>query len=262
MENFEYKKSLGQNFLIDKNIIDKIVNSIDLSDESLIIEIGPGSGALTKELVKLKSNVVSFEIDTRLREELSAIESEYKNLTIIYKDFMKENLKDFLNGMKYSKLYFIANLPYYITTPIINKIINESDPDEMIFMVQKEVADRFLAVPSTKEYNSLSVFLQYNYDISKVTLVSKNCFFPKPKVDSMVVKFSKRNEKEYVKSIDNFYKLVRDSFQFKRKNVKNNLRDYDLEKVSEVLKKYNKDLTVRAESLSVKEFIDISNNLN
>ena len=231
MKNFEYKKSLGQNFLIDKNIINKIINSIDLKEESLIIEIGPGSGALTKKLVKLNANVVSFEIDTRLKNELDIICSENNNLEIIYEDFLKINLKEFLKTKKYKNLYFIANLPYYITTAIINKITEESKPNEMILMVQKEVAERFSACPNTRNYGSISVFLQYNYEISRVTLVPKTCFYPSPKVDSMVIKFkSKEND---MKALDEekFYKLIKDSFQFKRKNLRNNLKNYNQYKI-------------------------------
>lgn len=261
MKNFEYKKSLGQNFLIDQNIINKIINSIDLKEDSLIIEIGPGSGALTKELVKLDANVVSFEIDTRLKDKLDELSNDNSNLEIIYQDFLKIDLEKFLKHRKYKNLYFIANLPYYITTAIINKITEESNPTEMILMVQKEVAERFTARPNNKDYGSISVFLQYNYDISKVILVSKKSFYPSPKVDSMVIKFNSIKSKIRPNDENKFYKLVKDSFRFKRKNLRNNLKDYNLDKVNEILIKYNKDLTSRAESLTVEEFINISNNL-
>ncbi len=259
MKNFEYKKSLGQNFLIDKNIINKIINSIDLKEESLIIEIGPGSGALTKELVKLNANIISFEIDTRLKSELDKLCNENSNLEIIYEDFLKIDLKEFLKQKKYKNLYFVANLPYYITTAIINKITEESNPNEMILMVQKEVADRFSAHPNTRDYGSISVFLQYNFDIVKVCDVSKNCFEPIPKVDSMVIKL-KTKEKEKVNE-EKFYKLIKDSFRFKRKNLKNNLYNYDLKKLEEILKEINKTLQKRAEELSVEDFVYISNRL-
>ena len=259
MENFEYKKSLGQNFLIDQNIINKIISSIELGPDPLIIEVGPGSGALTKKLVTLDAQIVCFEIDTRLKPELSKIKSE--NLEIIYDDFLKINLKEFLGNRKYKSLYFIANLPYYITTPIINKIYSESDADAMLLMVQKEVADRFAAKPSTKEYNSLSIFLQYNYKVTKAITVSKHCFYPRPKIDSTVVKFEKIKDKIKVKNEELFYKLVKDSFKQKRKTIKNNLIGYDLKIVEEVLKDHGKNLTARAESLSVDEFADIANNL-
>ena len=261
MKNFEYKKSLGQNFLIDKNIINKIINSIDLKEEPLIIEIGPGSGALTKELVKLNANIISFEIDTRLKSELDKLCNENGNLEIIYEDFLKINLKEFLKQKKYKNLYFVANLPYYITTAIINKITEESNPNEMILMVQKEVADRFSAHPNTRDYGSISVFLQYNYDISKVVLVPKTCFYPSPKVDSVVIKFETRENKVKALNEEKFYKLIKDSFQFKRKNLRNNLKGYNQDKINEILKEYNKDLTARAEEISVEEFINISNNI-
>lgn len=255
---FDYKKSLGQNFLKDKNIIKKIADSINPTEEDLIIEIGPGAGALTKELVKKKSEVICFEIDTRLKEILEQINSE--KLTIIYKDFLSIKINEYINQNKYKNLYFVGNLPYYITTAIINKIVKESNPYEITIMVQKEVADRFSAKPGTKDYSSISIFLQYNFDIERVCNVSKTCFEPVPKVDSSVIKF-KRNKKISANDEEKFYKLIKDSFTQKRKNLKNNLKGYDLNKIQTTLKKYDKDLTARAEQLSIEEFIDISNNI-
>ncbi|MGM9874504.1 MAG: 16S rRNA (adenine(1518)-N(6)/adenine(1519)-N(6))-dimethyltransferase RsmA [Bacilli bacterium] len=255
---FDYKKSLGQNFLKDKNIIKKIADSINPTEEDLIIEIGPGAGALTKELVKKKSEVICFEIDTRLKEILEQINSE--KLTIIFKDFLSIKINEYINQNKYKNLYFVGNLPYYITTAIINKIIKESNPYEITIMVQKEVADRFSAKPGTKDYSSISIFLQYNFDIERVCNVSKTCFEPVPKVDSSVIKF-KRNKKISANDEEKFYKLIKDSFTQKRKNLKNNLKGYDLNKIQTILKKYDKDLTARAEQLSIEEFIDISNNI-
>lgn len=255
---FDYKKSLGQNFLKDKNIIKKIADSINPTEEDLIIEIGPGAGALTKELVKKKSEVICFEIDTRLKEILEQINSE--KLTIIYKDFLSIKINEYINQNKYKNLYFVGNLPYYITTAIINKIVKESNPYEITIMVQKEVADRFGAKPGTKDYSSISIFLQYNFDIERVCNVSKTCFEPVPKVDSSVIKF-KRNKKISANDEEKFYKLIKDSFTQKRKNLKNNLKGYDLNKIQMILKKYDKDLTARAEQLSIEEFIDISNNI-
>ena len=255
---FDYKKSLGQNFLKDKNIIKKIADSINPTEEDLIIEIGPGAGALTKELVKKKSEVICFEIDTRLKEILEQINSE--KLTIIYKDFLSIKINEYINQNKYKNLYFVGNLPYYITTAIINKIVKESNPYEITIMVQKEVADRFSAKPGTKDYSSISIFLQYNFDIERVCNVGKTCFEPVPKVDSSVIKF-KRNKKISANDEEKFYKLIKDSFTQKRKNLKNNLKGYDLNKIQMILKKYDKDLTARAEQLSIEEFIDISNNI-
>ena len=258
MRSFDYKKSLGQNFLKDKNIINKISESIKPTEEDLIVEIGPGAGALTNELVKKNCDVICFEIDTRLKEILEAI--DYPRLKIVFNDFLKVNLKEYIDETKYKHIYFVGNLPYYITTAIINKIIDESNPYEITVMVQKEVGDRFMSKPNSRDYGSLSVFLQYNFDVTRVVNVNKRCFEPVPKVDSVVVKLSK-NKKWEANNEEKFYKLVKDSFKQKRKNLRNNLRNYDLTKVDDVLKKHNKDLTARAESLSIEQFVEISNNL-
>lgn len=255
---FKYKKSLGQNFLMDGNKINQIVNAIDCSEDDLIVEIGPGAGAITKELVKKECNVLCFEIDTRLKEILLGIDS--KNLEVVFCDFLNADLSKYIDYKKYKKIVFVGNLPYYITTAIINKIIDYGHVDEIIIMVQKEVADRFMAKPNSKKYNSLSVYLQYNFDITKVCDVSKNCFEPIPKVDSTVIKFKKHN-KYHVKDENNFYKLVQDSFKQKRKNLRNNLRGYDLIKLENILNSIGKDLTVRAENLTIDDFIKISNKL-
>lgn len=259
MDNFSFKKSLGQNFLIDDNIKRKIVDASSIEEDSIIIEVGPGSGAITKLLVKKGVPVIAFEIDTRLKDELSKIGSE--NLTVIYEDFLKVNLNDVLKDYKYKKIHLIANLPYYITTPIITKVMEETNIDEMIIMVQKEVGDRFKAKPNSKEYNSLSVFLQYYFDISTVCLVSKNCFVPKPKVDSIVVKFERRKDRLKVNNEEVFFKLVRDAFKMKRKNLRNNLKAYDLVKIEETLNSLGKDLTFRAEQLTIDDFVYLANSL-
>lgn len=259
MNDFNFKKSLGQNFLIDDNIKRKIVDAASIEEDSIIIEVGPGSGAITKLLVQKGVPVIAFEIDTRLRSELDKIDSD--NFHVIYEDFLKVNLSEVLKDYSYKKIHLIANLPYYITTPIITKVMEETEVDEMIVMVQKEVGDRFYSKSGTKEYNSLSVFLQYYFDISRVTLVSKNCFVPKPKVDSVVVKFVKKTNKYEVNDEKVFFKLVRDAFQYKRKNLRNNLKNYDLEKIDSILKTFGKDLTYRAEQLTIDEFVKLANNI-
>jgi 16S rRNA (adenine1518-N6/adenine1519-N6)-dimethyltransferase len=257
MKDFTFKKSLGQNFLQDKNIIGKITNKENFEENSLIIEIGPGSGALTKELVKTGCEVMCFEIDKRLSEELSKIEG---NISITYEDFLKVDLNNYLKGKKYNKLYVVSNLPYYITTPIISKIIDDKiEVYKMFLMMQKEVAERVLASPNSKKYGSLSVFLQYHFNIKKLILVSRNCFIPKPNVDSIVLRFEMKEKDNFVKDERIFFKLVRDSFKYKRKNLRNNLKEYDLVKITEVLNKHEKDLTFRAEQLSIREFEEISN---
>ena len=256
---FEYKKSLGQNFLKDENILKKISETINPNFDDLIIEIGPGAGALTKYLIKKNCDVICFEIDQRLKSQLDLLKQD--NLKIVFDDFLKIDLKKYIDD-KYKRVFFVGNLPYYITTAIINKITRESNPTEIIIMIQKEVAQRFIATPCTKAYNSLSVFLQYNYDIEKITVVNRNCFEPVPNVDSMIIKLKKKNNKIPVKNEDLFYNLVKDSFKQKRKNLRNNLNNYDLDKIEKELLKNGKNLKNRAEEISIQEFANISNILD
>ena len=171
-------------------------------------------------------------------------------------------MKKDITKYEYKKLYVVANLPYYITTPIIEKIIDDKiGVDKIVIMVQKEVGDRFSAKKGTKDYNSLTIFLNYYFDIRKIMNVSRNCFVPSPNVDSVIVEMKKKNIKYNVENEEKLFKLIRDSFRYKRKNLRNNLKDYDLSKIENILSKYNLDLTVRAENLSLEQFIDISNSI-
>ena len=260
-ENFNFKKKFGQNFIVDKNIIHSIISKSKIDKDTLVIEIGPGGGSLTTELDKVSGHVIAYEIDKTLKPILE--KHNLNNTTIIYEDFLKRNVKEDLKNFSYKKTYVVANLPYYITTPIIIKLIEDKlNIDKIVVMVQKEVGDRFKAKPNTKEYNSLSIFLNYYYTVEKLLDVSKNVFIPKPNVDSIVVSFTKKENQVKVDNEEIFFKLVRDSFKQKRKTLKNNLKGYNLEKIEEVLKKHNLDLTVRAEALPIEIFAEIANNLN
>ena len=261
-ETFKFKKKFGQNFLKDKNIVNKIVNSVDILSNSLVIEVGCGDGRLTKELCKKYSQVLGYEIDNQVISRLRKNVEIYDNVEIIEDDFLNRDIVNDISKYKDKNIYVVANLPYYITSPIIEKIIS-SDIDilQMIIMVQKEVGDRFCAKPGTKEYNSLTVYLNYNYDVKKLFIVDRNSFVPSPNVDSVVMSFLKK-DKIFLKDKEHFYKLIRDSFRFKRKTLKNNLFDYDLNKIKEVLIKYNLDLSIRAEQIPLDIFCDISNNLS
>lgn len=259
--NFDFKKMYGQNFITDANIINSIMNKAEIDQETLVIEIGPGAGALTSSLAEYAKNVLCYEIDTRLENVLNEM-IDSNNVDIKFIDFLKADVKNDISKYNYKKLYVVANLPYYITTPIIIKLIeDEILPDKIVVMVQKEVGDRLKAKPGTRDYSSLSVYLNYYYDVKKALDISKNIFIPKPNVDSIVVMMNKKETKKIVNNEQLFFKLVRDSFKMKRKNIRNNLKDYDLIKIEEVLKKYNYDLNVRAEQLDIDIFIDIANNL-
>lgn len=258
---FNLKKMYGQNFIIDENTINSIIEKAQIDNDTLVIEIGPGAGSLTYKLSQTAKNVICYEIDTTLKEilEENIINS---NVEIIYNDFLKCNVSNDIKKYNYSKLYVVANLPYYITTPIITKIIEENVPvDKMMIMVQKEVGNRFKAKPNSKEYNSLSIYLDYYFDVKKILDISRNVFLPKPNVDSIILELVTKQKKLYLKDKVLFFKLVKDSFKQKRKTIKNNLKNYELEKISEILEKYNFNLNTRAEQLPIEIFAEISNHL-
>lgn len=260
--NFNFKKKFGQNFIIDENIIKSIITKSDIDENTLVIEIGVGAGALTIGLSQFAKNVLCYEIDETLKQVLDVTLKNEKNVDIIYKDFLQADIKNDIKKYEYKKIYVIANLPYYITTPIIMRIIESKiDVDKIVVMVQKEVGDRFKARPNKKDYNSLSVFLNYYFDIKKLLDVSRNVFMPKPNVDSIVVEFKKKENIYKVKNEDFFFRLIRDSFVQKRKTIRNNLKGYDLDKIETVLKKHNFDLSVRAEQLPIEVFVELANYL-
>lgn len=260
--DFKFKKKFGQNFIVDQNIIDRIIESSLVDKDTMVIEIGPGAGSLTYKLGLAASSVLCYEIDESLKDILSSNLSGLDNVSVKFCDFMSADVNRDLKDYNFDKLYVVANLPYYITTPIIMKIIEDKIPvDKIVVMVQKEVGDRFKAVPGSRDYGSLSVFLNYYFDIVKLMDISRNIFIPKPNVDSIVVEFRRKSSSFYLKNEEMFFRLVRDSFKQKRKTIRNNLRDYDLSIIEKVLSKYGYDLSVRAEALGIDIFVDIANNL-
>ena len=264
MEKYDvkFKKKFGQNFLKDVNIVKKIVKVANISDEDLVIEVGPGGAIMTRELANVAKKVLAYEIDTELEAELKKRLDSCSNVDIVFKDFLTANLIDDVSKYQYRKLYFVSNVPYYITTPILMKLIESGLCfEKIVMMVQKEVGDRFSTSSGNKEYGSITVLLNYFYNVKKEFLVSRKQFIPEPNVDSVIVSFSEKKDKLMLNDFNLFQKIVRDSFQYKRKTLKNNLKGYDLTKVENVLKKYNLDLNVRAEALDVEVFVDIANAL-
>lgn len=260
--NFNFKKKFGQNFIIDENIINSIVTKSAIDKETLVIEIGPGAGSLTAKLAESSKQVLCYEIDTTLKEILNENLKQYNNVDIIYQDFLEADVIKDIKKYNYTKLYIVANLPYYITTPIIINVIEKKlNVDKMVVMVQKEVGDRFKANVGTKDYNSLSIYLNYYFNVKKLMDISRNIFIPKPNVDSIVVEFTKKENNYNLKNEEIFFKLIRDSFTQKRKTIRNNLKNYDLNKIEEVLKKHNQDLSTRAEQITIETFVEIANNL-
>ncbi|WP_043931805.1 16S rRNA (adenine(1518)-N(6)/adenine(1519)-N(6))-dimethyltransferase RsmA [Bacillus sp. EB01] len=268
---FSFKKSLGQNFLIDTNILRKIVDAAAITSDTGAIEIGPGIGALTEQLAKASKKTVAFEIDQRLLPILEDTLSPYENVKVIHSDFLKADVKsvieqEFPPGMD---LVITANLPYYVTTPIIMRILEEQLPVRgIVVMLQKEVADRITARPGTKDYGSLSIAIQYYTNAEVVMIVPKTVFVPQPNVDSAVIRLTVR-EKPAVKVKDEefFFEVTRASFAQRRKTILNNLTsqlEQGKEKKDLIIAALNDSAiepTRRGETLSLEEFARLSNSL-
>ena len=193
---FNFNKNYGQNFISDENLINRIVDSANIDKDTLVIEIGPGGGALTELLVPLAKHALLYEADNRLESYLNNLLKNESNYQIIIGDFLKANVVNDINNFSYEKLYVVANLPYYITTPIIMKFIEEEVfPDKFVVMVQKEVAYRLSAKVGSSDYGSLTVLLNYYYDIKRLFDVSRNCFTPKPNVDSSIIEMKLKDNR-------------------------------------------------------------------
>lgn len=260
---FKLSKSLGQNFLTDKNIIDKIIDASDITDEDLVIEIGPGIGVLTAEAAQVAKKVIAVEIDKNLIPILGDTLKEYDNIKILNQDILKTDLNGIIDEAGCRKTRIIGNLPYYITTPIIMDILERGvNASSITIMMQKEVADRIKAGPGTKTYGALSVAVQYYCDVETVAIVPKEVFVPIPKVDSAVLKLNIRKEKP-VELYDEkmFFKCVKAGFGQRRKTLSNSLTGTGLskEEVNACLKEVGIDGVRRAETLSMDEFAKIAN---
>jgi 16S rRNA (adenine1518-N6/adenine1519-N6)-dimethyltransferase len=268
---FSFKKSLGQNFLIDTNILRNIVDHAELTESSGAIEVGPGIGALTEQLAKRAKKVVAYEIDQRLLPILSETLEPYPNAKVIHSDVLKANVKEMIEEefAGIDDIMLVANLPYYVTTPIIMKILEENLPLRgIVVMLQKEVADRISAKPSTKEYGSLSIAIQYYTVPEVVMIVPKTVFVPQPNVDSAVIRLTIREKPLVaVKSEEFFFRVTRASFAQRRKTILNNLTS-QLENGKEkkeiilaALQAAGIEPSRRGESLSIEEFAALSDAL-
>ncbi len=263
---FRFTKSLGQNFLVDENVLSKIVESAKIESEDTVVEIGPGIGTLTRELSYRAKQVVSIEIDKNLIPILRETLSDRKNIKIVNQDILKIDLHSLVN--EYSperKVKVVANLPYYITTPIIMRFLEEKIPlKTMVVMIQKEVADRINAVPKTKDYGSLSVAVQYYCDTEIVTKVPKGAFVPEPNVDSAVIKLEVKEDKG-VGLIDEdlFFEVVKAAFSKRRKTLLNALSTFGSlggkEEAKTALEMANIDAGLRGETLDMKQFASLAN---
>ncbi|MDY3006734.1 16S rRNA (adenine(1518)-N(6)/adenine(1519)-N(6))-dimethyltransferase RsmA [Anaerococcus porci] len=260
---FKFTKSLGQNFLIDKNFVDKIIDLSEVEGEN-ILEIGPGIGTISQEMAKTCKKLVVIEIDKTLIPILKDNLGEFSNIDIINADILKIDLekvvKENFNGESFK---VVSNLPYYITTPIIEKLVeNDLACKDMTIMVQKEVADRMKADESMKDYSSLSIFIKFYSNLISGFKVPKSVFMPQPKIDSQVLKLDLRI---YDKDVDRdiLFKLVRAGFNKRRKTILNSLSSViEKEKLREIFEKLGLKENLRAENLSLDDFIKISNELD
>lgn len=250
------KKRFGQNFLRDKNLLMKIVRESNITNKH-VIEVGPGQGALTTFLALSAQDVVAYEIDTSLKHILDKFEQQYANLKVIYEDFLTADLSVYKE-----ELHIVANVPYYITTPILFKILETPMIKTASLMIQKEVCDRLLATPDSKQYNALSIILQYHANVHKMMDVKRHMFYPVPNVDSAVIRIEKRDiplievDKERI-----FIQLVKEAFRQKRKTLVNNWYqgfNRPKEELEAFLMKNGFLSNVRAESLTKEDFIHLA----
>ena len=261
---FQLSKSLGQNFLTDKNIIDKIIDAADIGEDDLVIEIGPGIGVLTAEAAQLAKKVIAIEIDRNLIPILHDTLSEFDNVEVINQDVLKTDINELIEKSGCKRAKIIGNLPYYITTPIIMSILERGIKAESItIMMQKEVADRIKSDPGHKTYGALSVAVQYYCNINSVVTVPKEVFFPAPKVDSAVLRLDIREEKPVVlKDEKMFFNCIKAGFGQRRKTLSNSLMGigkFDKEEVKQCLSDCEIDEKRRAETLSLEEFARLAN---
>lgn len=261
---FRFKKKFGQNFLIDKNILDKIINATEADEDSVIVEIGPGIGTLAVEMAQKGATVYAIEIDNDLIPILKEHFSPYPNIHLIHSDALEIDFKRLLEPHKDKKLKVAANLPYYITTPLIFKILETDLPwDSLTLMMQLEVAQRIVANPGGKDYGALSVGVNFYGTPKMVTKAPSSAFFPAPKVDSAVLNIKVEN-KIQVESQDFFFKVVRKAFSQRRKTLLNNLsglRELNKEQLNNLLKEINIEGNRRGETLSIEEFAHLSDTL-
>lgn len=264
---FNFSKNLGQNFLVDKNIIDDIIEGSNITEEDLVIEIGPGVGVLTAEAAQRAAKVVAVEIDINLIPILEETLAEYDNVTVINRDILKTDLKELVNeygtggGVK-----IIGNLPYYITTPIIMKILEEDvKADSITIMMQKEVADRLKASPGNKTYGAISAAVQYYCTVQQIATAPKEVFVPRPKVDSAVLRLDVRKEPP-VEVADKamFFKCIKSGFEQRRKTLLNSLTGVAglaKDDIKQVLENAGIESVRRIETLDMQELADLSNSM-
>lgn len=265
--NFSFRKKFGQNFLIDKSMLEKIVDSAEVTEDDCVLEIGPGIGTMTQYLAERAKKVIVVEIDTDLIPILNDTLSEYDNVTIINNDILKVDLNKLVDDYNDGKpIKVVANLPYYITTPIILELLEKKVPLHSItIMVQKEVADRMQVGPGTKDYGALSLAVQYYAKPEIMAVVPPECFMPRPNVSSSVIKLSLYDTPPVnANDPERMFKIIRASFNQRRKTLANGLTNdgglnVTREDVTAALEKMNLSPTIRGEALTLEQFAELAN---
>ena len=265
--NFSFQKKFGQNFLIDTHVLDKIIQSANITEDDMVLEIGPGIGTMTQYLAQAAGKVIAVEIDKNLIPILEDTLSGYDNVRVINEDVLKLDLKKLADEENNGKpVKVVANLPYYITTPIIMGLFENEVPVESItVMVQKEVADRMQTGPGNKDYGALSLAVQYYADPYIVANVPPNCFMPRPKVGSAVIRLTRhQNPPVTAKDEKLMFRIIRASFNQRRKTLVNGIRnsgDFSLskEEIEDVFNRCDLPLNIRGEALTLEQFAMLAN---
>ncbi|MCX7845134.1 MAG: 16S rRNA (adenine(1518)-N(6)/adenine(1519)-N(6))-dimethyltransferase RsmA [Dictyoglomaceae bacterium] len=253
------KKSLGQNFLINRNIIEKIIIYGELKNTDIVLEIGAGIGTLTLELAKYSKKVIAIEIDKRFEKILRELSRDFNNIEIIMGDVLKIDLFNIIE--KPFKIF--GNLPYYISGSFLGEYLKKGPyADIMMLMLQKEMAERIMAKPGNKKFSPLSLLLQLTYKVEVVCPVPSHFFFPIPEIDSLLLKFKYSPNFERIKDKELFFRIIKSAFKYRRKYLLNNLKmEFPSYPLEEIFKKLNIDPKERAENLTLEKYIDLSNNL-
>ena len=263
---FMFQKKFGQNFLIDTHVLEKIISSAGVSKDDCVLEIGPGIGTMTQYLAENARQVVAVEIDKNLIPILGETLAAYDNVTVINEDILKVDIKEIAEKYNDGRpIKVVANLPYYITTPIIMGLFESGVPiDNITVMVQKEVADRMQEGPGSKDYGALSLAVQYYAEPEIVAIVPPNCFIPRPNVGSAVIRLTRHNEMPVtVNDAEHMFRIIRASFNQRRKTLQNGLNNspeipYSKEKILEAIERMGLPATVRGEALSLAQFAQLS----
>jgi 16S rRNA (adenine1518-N6/adenine1519-N6)-dimethyltransferase len=265
--HFVFQKRFGQNFLIDTHVLDKIISASEITKDDFVLEIGPGIGTMTQYLAQAAREVVAVEIDDALIPILADTLKDWDNVTVIHDDILKVDIRKLAEEKNDGKpIKVVANLPYYITTPIIMALFEKNVPlDSITIMVQKEVADRMQVGPGTKDYGALSLAVQYYAKPEIVANVPPNCFMPRPKVGSAVIRLTRHKESPVQVDDEEFmFRLIRASFNQRRKTLVNGLKNstelsFTKEEIEEALTKCSLPLTIRGEALDLQKFAELAN---